>query len=72
MLSLVPGANLVVWPFGRTPPAAAARFLTRPYRAINGLDPATGAWLRYFPNGPSYLNNLDMLATGAAFWIIAD
>jgi hypothetical protein len=34
-------------------------------------DARTGTWLRYGPSLPSFLNNMDLLRKGTAYWVIA-
>jgi hypothetical protein len=39
--------------------------------AVYLWDEATGAWRKYFPGLPGYLNDLEVLEPGAAYWVIA-
>ena len=32
-------------------------------------DPDQGEWLRYFPDGPTFLNNMEFMEPGKAYWI---
>jgi hypothetical protein len=70
-LPLVPGANLLAWPGGDAPPAEALDGQGAGLRIVYSYDPATGAWLRYGPGLPSFLNNLKLLRRGQAYWFIA-
>lgn len=69
-LPLAPGANLVAWPGGTTDPAEAFAGNTV-VSVVYEWDPQTGAWKRYFPGLPAYLNNLRSLRQGGAYWVIA-
>lgn len=70
VLAILPGANLVAWPGGPAP-------VEEVFGNANGVvavylwDQAAGVWLKYFPGLPGYLNDLDMLEPGAAYWVIA-
>lgn len=35
-------------------------------------DPHEGKWLRYFPEGPSFLNNMEFMQPGRGYWINAE
>lgn len=38
---------------------------------VYAYDPVSGAWLRYAPGLPAFLNNLVVLHRGDAYWVIA-
>lgn len=70
-LPIQPGANLLAWPGGDQPPAQALGSLASTIRVVYGYDPATGAWVRYIPGAPAYVNNMPLLKSGQAYWFIA-
>lgn len=69
-LALSPGANFVAWPAGSMPPSQAFAGNTT-VAVVYEWDAAAGAWKRYFPGLPAYLNNLLQMRQGTAYWIIA-
>jgi hypothetical protein len=70
VLEILPGANLVAWPGGPV-------LVEDVFGDADGVvavylwDAAAGSWLKYFPGLPGYLNNLQVLEPGAAYWVIA-
>jgi hypothetical protein len=70
VLQVFPGATLVTWPAGPSPIEdvfGAAEGVVAVYR----WDEASGAWLKYFPGLPGYLNDLHLLEAGAVYWVVA-
>lgn len=70
-LPILPGANLLAWPGNDVPPAQALGALASTIKIVYGYDAATGAWVRYAPGLPAYLNNMALLKKGQAYWFIA-
>lgn len=69
-LPLSPGANFISWP-GASTSAAEAFGSNTSIAVVYEWDPATGAWKRYFPGLPGFLNNLQTLRQGSPYWVIA-
>lgn len=69
-LPLSPGANLVAWPGGSTS-AQQAFGNSNTVAVVYEWDAARGEWKRYFPGLPGFLNNLQDLRQGNAYWVIA-
>ena len=69
-LALSPGANFVAWPGGNTAPSQVFG-PDSGVRVVYEWDAGTRQWRRYFPGLPAYLNNLNTLSNGGAYWIIA-
>ncbi len=69
-LPLSPGANLVAWPNGNQPVAEAFANNTS-IAVVYEWNASTGTWKRYFPGLPTYLNTLEAMKQGGAYWIIA-
>lgn len=69
-LPLSPGANLVAWGGGNVDPKAAFAGNTS-VAVVYEWDPLRGEWKRFFPGLPGFLNNLDSMRQGNAYWIIA-
>ena len=69
-LPLSPGANLVSWPNNNQSVAEAFGKNTS-VAVVYEWDPWTNTWKRYFPGLPGYLNNLEAMKQGNAYWIIA-
>jgi hypothetical protein len=67
---VLPGANLFAWPGNDQPPAQALAGVAN-LKIVYAYDPATGHWRRYVPGAPGYLNNLQVLKKGSAYWFIA-
>jgi hypothetical protein len=71
-LPILPGANLLSWPGGDLPPAAALGSQAAAIKIVYQWDPVTGTWQRFAPGLPSFLNNLPLLKKGQAYWFIAN
>ncbi|MEO8538614.1 MAG: matrixin family metalloprotease [bacterium] len=69
-LPLVPGANLLAWPGSELPPAQALGNVPN-LRIVYAWDPVTHKWSRYVPGAPNYLNSLQTMKKGVAYWFIA-
>lgn len=69
-LAVVAGANLFAWPAGPVPVDEVFGH-TGGVVAVYHWDEAAGAWRKYFPGLPGYLNDLISLEPGAAYWVIA-
>ena len=69
-LPLSPGANLVAWP-GASMAVDKAFGGNNTVAVVYEWDAARGEWKRYFPGLPSFLNNLQDLRQGNAYWVIA-
>jgi uncharacterized protein YkwD len=70
-LALSPGTNFVAWPGGNVAPSQVFG-PNSGIKVVYSWDAATGQWRRYFPGLPAYLNNLNTLTNGGAYWIIAN
>ncbi len=70
-LALNPGANLVGWPEDDIAPEEALGEHGNIITIVYGWDSANGQWQRYGPGVPSYVNTLQLLRKGHAYWIIA-
>ena len=68
-LPLRPGANLMTWPGTSAHPSRAIGS-TSGINAVYSWDPASGTWKRYFPGLPDYVNNLQQLDQGSAYWFV--
>lgn len=69
-LPIVPGSNLLAWPGQALPPAIALAGQGN-IKIVYSWDPKTGAWQRYGPGLPAFLNNLPLMQPGQAYWFIA-
>lgn len=69
-LALSPGANLVSWPNSTTSASAAFQGAAG-ISIVYAWDAANGAWQRYGPGLPPYVNSLQTVTEGQAFWVIA-
>lgn len=70
-LPIVPGANLLAWPGNNLPPAQALAGLENQITIVYSFDASTGTWQRFAPGLPSYLNTMDTMKKGNAYWFIA-
>lgn len=70
-LPIVPGANLLAWPGNNLPPAQALAGLEKQITIVYSWDARTGTWQRFGPSLPSYLNTMDTMKKGNAYWFIA-
>jgi len=70
-LPIVPGANLLAWPGNNLPPAQALAGLENQITIVYSWDPVSGTWQRYGPGLPWYLNTMQSMQKGNAYWFIA-
>lgn len=70
-LPIVPGANLLAWPGNNLPPAQALAGLEKQIQIVYSWDPVSGTWQRYGPGLPWYLNTMETMKKGNAYWFIA-
>lgn len=70
-LPIVPGANLLAWPGNNLPPAQALAGLEKQIQIVYSWDPVSGTWQRYGPALPWYLNTMQTMTKGNAYWFIA-
>lgn len=68
-LALRPGANLVGWTGATGHPRDALRSVESSLRVVYGYDSSSGRWLRYGPDLPPYVNTLDVIESGEAYWV---
>lgn len=69
-LPLSPGANLVGWPGEDADPEDALKPLANTVAMVYRWDALTGSWQRYAPGLPKYVNTLDRMLRGEAYWVI--
>lgn len=69
-LPLQPGANLMTWPGNDAPVSEALKGSTG-IAAVYSWDAASGQWLRFIPGLPGFVNNLQKVERGRAYWFLA-
>jgi len=71
-LGLRHGFNLVTFAGARTPSAEALASLGTHLVGVYHWDSATGQWRRYLPAAPAYVNTLQALAPGEAYFVVLE
>ena len=70
-LAIVPGANLLAWPGADLPAGQALGGHGKVIQIVYSWNAATRQWEHYGPDLPGYVNNLQVLQSGNAYWFIA-
>lgn len=70
-LALYPGSNLIGWSSPDTNPRNAFGAASSMIQVVYGWDRDTESWKRYAPGLPEFVNNLQLLESGKAYWIVA-
>jgi len=70
-LPLLPGLNFVAWPGQTTAPGSVLGGMSDVIQVVYGWDPVLRRWERYGPGLPAYVNTLQQLKQGEAYWLIA-
>ncbi|MGE5595556.1 MAG: matrixin family metalloprotease [Hyphomicrobiales bacterium] len=70
-LPLLPGANLITWPNNDAAPEQALADATG-LQVVYAWNPQTKKWSRYIAGAPDYVNNLDVLHRGQAYWFLSN
>ncbi len=70
-LPILPGANFLAWPGGTVSASDALGGHGNVIQIVYSWNPDTGRWEHYGPNLPPYVNSLQWLQTGNAYWFIA-
>lgn len=68
--NLSAGFNLVTFAGPAQAPGTAARSLGPALIAVYEWDAASGRWLRYIANAPTYVNSLPNLRPGTAYFVV--
>ena len=72
LIRVTAGANLVAWPTADTDVETALRAFSRPVIAVYEFNSASRSWRRFFPRLPAFMNNLNRLRAGAAYWVMSE
>ncbi len=70
-LPILPGANFLAWPGDTVNAAQALGGHGNVIEIVYSWNPDTLQWEHYGPGLPSYVNSLQWLQTGNAYWFIA-
>ncbi|MFN0095968.1 MAG: CAP domain-containing protein [Dehalococcoidia bacterium] len=68
---LYAGANLVTWVGNTVPAATGLQPAAASVTAVYSYEAATGTWSRFGPALPSYVNSIQTLERGRAYWMLA-
>lgn len=71
VINLSAGANLISWP-GPTFSPSSMDDANGAVEVVYSFDQASGTWQRYGRSLPNYLNNLTVLESGQAYWVMAN
>lgn len=69
-LPLRPGSNLMTWPGASAHPSRVIS-ANSGINAVYSWDATTGSWKRYFPGLPDYVNTLQQIDQGGAYWFVS-
>lgn len=70
-ITLYAGANLITWVNAAASPEAAIASAPGAVTVVYAFDKTTGAWRRFAPGLPAYVNTLTSFERGAPYWVIA-
>jgi hypothetical protein len=70
-VTINPGWNLVGWSGAQTDTSLALAAIVDRIRNVFAWDPIFGTFYSYSPLAPSFLNDLDFLATGDGLWLFS-
>jgi hypothetical protein len=70
-LPILPGANFLAWPGGTTSAEQALGGHGNVIEIVYSYNALTRQWQHYGPNLPGYVNSLQWLESGNAYWFVA-
>jgi hypothetical protein len=70
-LPILPGANFLTWPGGTVPASQALSGHGNVITIVYSYNSATRTWDRYAPGLPGYVQSLQWLVTGNAYWFVS-